>query len=189
MKNDSVPTVGHTGKFITCLISHSGRPGLSSFLDTDKVATESAASPTGGRPFLIEYTFNKQDYEPNITERCTVRAPRYAASRSDQESVKKTEKGKRKNGGRERDESGWLGGKRAHQTEISRSFHHGSFITVLVSLCRCHKASFLLTPPPNSLSLLPFIPARGDVPSFFILWEFIWTNTLSHPSRAGCLRG
>lgn len=68
MKNDSAPTVGHTRKFITCLISHSARPGLSSFFpDTDGAAAASGASPMQRtRSFffgfrLIESTFDAHD--------------------------------------------------------------------------------------------------------------------------------
>lgn len=53
------PAFGRGGKFITCLISHSAKLKLSLFVDTDKVAGESSASPPSSLPFLIEYTFAK----------------------------------------------------------------------------------------------------------------------------------
>lgn len=53
------PPFGRTGKFITCLISHSTKLKLSLFVDTDKAAGESSASPRSFLPFLIEYTFAK----------------------------------------------------------------------------------------------------------------------------------
>lgn len=71
--------------------------------------------------------------------------------------------------GKKNKHSGWLGGKGAHWSEISGIFLHGPSIR-----------------QQNAPSLLP---SGCDAPSLSISRNFIWTNTLSHPSRAGPCEG
>lgn len=65
MKNDSIPTVGHTGKFITCLISHPGRPGLNSYSwhRQNGNREQCAAYSMLARALFNWLVFNKHDYE------------------------------------------------------------------------------------------------------------------------------
>lgn len=72
MKNDSVPTVGHTEKFITCLISHPGRLSLSFFFLTLTKWQQRAVHQlwVARALFLIEKAFNKQYYKDG--KRCAL---------------------------------------------------------------------------------------------------------------------
>lgn len=68
-------------------------------------------------------------------------------------------------------QSGWLGGSRAHWSEISGFFLHGPSITGVVTFCSGNKTSFLSLPAVSKHHVPLLLPGGRDAPSLSTLWK------------------